>query len=142
MSGQAEQALRASGYRLTPQRVLVWNVLRRSHDQHLSAEEICARVQQTLPTFNLASVYRTLALLAELGLAKETRLGEGPAMWEVTHDHEHHHLVCRVCGTIAHDDDPVLDQVSDRVQATHGFAAEEVDLVVTGVCAGCRAAAG
>ena len=142
MSGQAEQALRASGYRLTPQRVLVWNVLRRSHDQHLSAEEICAQVQETIPTFNVASVYRTLALLADLGLAKEIRLDDGPARWEVTHDHEHHHMVCRVCGSITHDDDPVLDLVSDRVQATHGFAAEEVDLVVTGVCAGCRAAAG
>jgi Fur family ferric uptake transcriptional regulator len=137
---QAEQALRASGHRLTPQRVLVWDVLRRAGDRHLSAEEICAEAQRTVPAFNLASVYRTLALLAELGLARETRIGDGPAVWEVAHDDEHHHLVCRVCGSITHHPDEVLDRIAGHLLEAHGFAAEELELVVTGVCADCRAA--
>ena len=140
MSRQAEQALRESGHRLTPQRVLVWNVLRRSHGQHLSAEAICAEIKKALPTFSVASVYRTLALLAELGLARETRLADGPAVWEVAHDPEHHHLVCRVCGAITHHQDAALDRIATHLLQAHDFAAEEVDLVVTGVCGACRAA--
>src|SRR5919108_1465959 len=139
MTRQSEQTLRESGYRLTPQRVLVLDVLRRSSDEHLSAEAICAKVQKLLPNFNLASVYRTLALLAELGLAKETRLADGPGVWEVAHDGDHHHLVCRTRGTITHHQDPVLKRVSDHLLQAHDFATEHADLVVTGVCGTCRA---
>jgi Fur family transcriptional regulator, ferric uptake regulator len=131
-------ALRESGHRLTPQRVLVWDVLRRAGDRHMSAEQIFNEVQKTLPTFNVASVYRTLSLLAELGLAKETRLPEGPAVWEIAHDHQHHHLVCRRCGSITHHEEPALSQVALHLLQQHGFAAEELDLLVTGLCLQCR----
>ena len=133
-----EDALRESGHRLTPQRVLVWDVLRRAEDRHLSAEEIYHEVQKVLPTFNVASVYRTLSLLAELGLAKETRLADGPAVWEVAHDHEHHHLVCRGCGTITHHEEPALAQVAAHLLSQHGFLADQLDLIVTGLCQSCR----
>jgi Fur family ferric uptake transcriptional regulator len=138
MRKPGEDALRESGHRLTPQRVLVWDVLRRAEDRHLSAEEILREVQKILPTFNVASVYRTLALLAELGLAKETRLADGPAVWEVAHDHQHHHLVCRACGAITHHEEPALSQVAIHLLEEHGFAAAELDLIVTGTCAACR----
>lgn len=138
MRKDGKDALRESGHRLTPQRVLVWDVLRRAEDRHLSAEEIYHEVQKILPTFNVASVYRTLALLAELGLAKETRLADGPAVWEVAHDHRHHHLVCRVCGSITHHEEPALSQVAVHLLEHHGFSAEALDLVVTGVCLTCR----
>jgi Fur family ferric uptake transcriptional regulator len=137
---EAEQVLRAAGHRLTPQRIMIWDVLRREHGRHLSAEAICAEVQRTIPSFNLASVYRTLALLAELGLVRESRLADGPAVWEVTHEDNHHHLVCRVCGSISHHEDPVMDRVAGHLLDAHGFAAEQVELVVTGICADCRAA--
>jgi Fur family ferric uptake transcriptional regulator len=133
-----EDALRESGHRLTPQRVLVWDVLRRAEDRHLSAEEILREVQKTVPTFNVASVYRTLSLLADLGLAKESRLADGPAVWEMAHDHQHHHLVCRVCGGITHHEEPALSQVAVHLLQHHGFLAEELDLIVTGVCQTCR----
>jgi Fur family ferric uptake transcriptional regulator len=138
MRKDGEDALRESGYRLTPQRVMVWNVLRMAEGRHLSAEEICNEVQQILPSFNVASVYRTLSLLADLGLAKETRLADGPAVWEVAHDHSHHHLVCRVCGAVTHHEEPALSQVAVHLLQEHGFAAEELDLIVTGVCMSCR----
>jgi Fur family ferric uptake transcriptional regulator len=131
-------ALRESGHRMTPQRVLVWDVLRRAGERHMSAEEIFHEVQKTLPTFNVASVYRTLSLLSELGLAKETRLADGPAVWELAHDHRHHHLVCRACGSITHHEEPGLARVALHLLEQHGFAAEELDLVVTGLCHQCR----
>jgi Fur family ferric uptake transcriptional regulator len=131
-------ALRESGHRMTPQRVLVWDVLRRAGGRHLSAEEIFHEAQKTLPTFNVASVYRTLSLLAELGLAKESRLVEGPAVWEVAHDHRHHHLVCRDCGSITHHEEPALSQVAHHLLQQHGFAADQLDLVVSGRCLECR----
>ena len=69
-------ALRELGYRLTPQRMLILAALRDS-DDHISAEEIHARVRAKYPHVNISTVYRTLELLKSLGLVTETDLGEG-----------------------------------------------------------------
>lgn len=128
--------LRNSGYRLTPQRQLVWEVLRRS-DHHLSAEQIHAEVSKTVPDFNLASVYRTLTLLAELDLAHEVQLGDGRGYWEVAHADEAFHLHCRSCGRVDHHQGQVVAQITAHLRDDHGFDAEDVDLVVHGLCAAC-----
>ena len=130
--------LRGEGYRLTPQRQLVWEVLRTA-EHHLTAEEIHARVSRTVPEFNLASVYRTLALLADLDLAKEVRLGNGAASWELAHPDDEFHLVCRVCGEVTHHHGTLVSDVRAHLAGGHGFTPEAVDLVVHGVCAACSA---
>ncbi|MDE3077884.1 MAG: transcriptional repressor, partial [Chloroflexota bacterium] len=69
MDHQGSHTLQTLGYRLTPQRQLVWDAVRRS-GRHVSAEEICAEIQKTIPSFNIASVYRTLELLEKVGLVR------------------------------------------------------------------------
>ena len=128
--------LRGEGYRLTPQRQLVWEVLRTA-EHHLTAEDIHAEVSKAVPEFNVASVYRTLTLLAELGLAKEVRLGESRGHWEVAHPDDEFHLVCRVCRKVTHHQGDLVEQVRLHLSGGHGFTAEDVDLVVHGVCADC-----
>lgn len=128
--------LRTEGYRLTPQRKLVWEALR-SADRHLTAEEIHTEVAAQVPDFNVASVYRTLSLLAELGLAKEVRIDDGPAYWELAHPDDEFHLVCVACGTVAHHRGTAVDQVRTHLASEHGFQAQAIDLVVHGICAGC-----
>jgi Fe2+ or Zn2+ uptake regulation protein len=132
--------LRGEGYRLTPQRQLVWEVLRNA-EHHLTAEEIHAEVLRTVPDFNVASVYRTLTLLSELGLAHEVRLGEARGHWEVAHPDDEFHLVCRACGTVTHHRGDLVEQVRTHLIGGHGFTVEDVDLVVHGVCNSCAAAA-
>jgi Fur family transcriptional regulator, ferric uptake regulator len=128
--------LRTEGYRLTPQRRMVWEVLRRS-DHHLTAEEIHAEVLKTAPDFNLTSVYRTLTLLAELGMVKEVQLGGSKGHWEVNHPDDEFHLVCKLCGRVQHHPSEMVEQVRSHLARRHGFVAEDVDLVVHGVCADC-----
>lgn len=128
--------LRDEGYRLTPQRQLVWEALRRA-DGHLTAEDIHAEVTRTVPGFNLASVYRTLTLLAELELVTQVRLGDGRGHWEVAHSDDDFHLVCRSCGSVSHHRGSLVAQVRDHLSAHHGFVSEDVDLVVHGTCAAC-----
>ncbi|MGH3665703.1 MAG: Fur family transcriptional regulator [Egibacteraceae bacterium] len=130
--------LRDEGYRLTPQRQLVWEVLRGA-EHHLTAEQIHEEVSRKVPDFNVASVYRTLTLLAQLGLAKEVRLGDGRGHWEVAHPDDEFHLVCRVCGSVTHHHSEMVGQARVHLADEHGFTAEEIDLVVHGVCASCGA---
>lgn len=129
--------LRDSGNRLTEPRLRVWEVLNRS-DSHLTVEEIVAEVHRADPTINTSSVYRTLALFADLDLVRESQLGsdEG-ARWELAHPDDHFHLVCRSCGEVDHHEGDLVDQIRDHLRTGHGFAAEAVDLVVTGVCPAC-----
>ena len=130
------QRLRGEGYRLTPQRQLVWEVLR-SADHHLTADEILERIVETVPDFNVASVYRTLGLLADLGLAKEVRLGDGAASWEVSHPDDEFHLVCRSCGGVTHHHGTLVEDVRVHLADGHGFVTDSVELVVHGTCADC-----
>ena len=89
----ARETIRKAGYRLTPQRVAVWETVRRG-GRHRTAEEIAAEVQQTLPEVNVSTVYRTLELLVGLELVQETRLAGIATYYEVAPSPVHHHFVC------------------------------------------------
>lgn len=128
--------LRTEGYRLTPQRQLVWDALRRAHG-HLTAEELHDDVTRTAPDLNLASVYRTLRVLADLDLVREVQLGDGRGHWEVAHPDDAFHLVCRTCGSVEHHEGDLVQNIRHHLAAGHGFTTERVDLVVHGVCADC-----
>ena len=130
------QRLREHGYRLTPQRRVVCQTLSGA-ERHLSAEEIHARAGGLAPELNLASVYRTLALLGELGLARQVQLGDGKGQWEVAHPDDAFHLVCRGCGVVAHHAGDLVDRVRAHLTHGHGFTPEAIDLVVRGLCEAC-----
>lgn len=129
--------LRDEGYRLTPQRRVVWEALRAA-ERHLTAEELHERAARSAPELNLASVYRTLALLDELGLARQVQIGDGRGHWEVAHADDAFHLVCRRCRRVTHHAGRLVEQVRSHLLDDHGFASEDVDLVVHGLCADCR----
>lgn len=130
------ETLRSEGYRVTPQRQLVWQVLSRAH-RHLSADQIHAEVSRTVPGFNVTSVYRTLTVLAHLGLVREVQLGDGPGQWEVSHADDEFHLVCGSCGAVSHHAGDLVARVRDHLTGGHGFVSEHIDLVVHGRCQEC-----
>ncbi len=134
MTHHATQTLLELGYRLTPQRTLVWDVLRQS-GEHLTAEQVCARVQEQFPHVNMSTVYRTLELLVELNLVKETCLGPSRRYYEVEEEVPHHHLVCERCGKIVHIHHEDLGTLPQLLQTEQGFVAKE--LTVFGHCIEC-----
>jgi Fur family ferric uptake transcriptional regulator len=138
MTHHAARTLQEQGYRLTPQRTMVWDVLR-SQDSHLSAEQICAQVQQTFPNVNLSTVYRTLELLVGLGLVRETYLGPGTRLFEVEEEVPHHHLVCESCGAVVHIHDEDLAGLGAALEDARGFLLREATLF--GRCPTCAARA-
>lgn len=134
MTHHATRTLKDLGYRLTPQRTLVWDVLRED-GTHMSAEDVSARVQEHFPNVNISTVYRTLELLVELRLVRETHLGPARRFFEVEEEVAHHHLVCESCGGVAHVHDEDLGDLRQALAAGQGFAAKQ--LTIFGLCAGC-----
>ena len=132
------QALRSGGHRVTGPRLAVWRALNDA-GQHLTADDLATRVAALDDSVNLASVYRSLTLFEELGLARQSRLGESVARWEVAHPDEHFHMVCRACGGVDHHRGSLVQTVTEHL-AGHGFHAEQVELIVTGLCDDCATA--
>ena len=136
------ELLRPSGHRVTVPRRAVWEALSPG-DGHLTVDELADRVLALGHEVDLASVYRTLALFEELGIARVSRLGRGEASrWERSHPDEHFHLVCLDCGAVDHHVGELVERVRDHLTDDHGFVADTIELVVTGRCAACLERAG
>ena len=136
----AGEALHTSGYRLTMQRQFVWDALRQSK-KHLSADEICTQIRRKYPRFNMATTYRSLEVLEELGLVKQTRIGERAAYELAEGGTDHYHLLCDQCGSTTHIEGDHLTPVLHHISEDHGFVVSALDLVVHGRCAKCQAKA-
>jgi Fur family ferric uptake transcriptional regulator/Fur family peroxide stress response transcriptional regulator len=131
--------LRARGHRVTSQRLVILRQLR-EHAGHASAEEIHREVHRDLPGTSIPTVYATLDLLVELGLARKLDLGLGVALYDARTE-AHQHAVCRRCGRIE-DLDLELDPraLLDAAGAAGRFEPRATELVISGLCADCAAA--
>jgi Fur family ferric uptake transcriptional regulator len=109
----------------------------------LSAQEIHDLVRARGGRIGIASVYRALDGMDELGLVQRIDLGDGVARFEPLHaggDH-HHHLVCDDCGKVEPFEDTTLESAIVRVGAGRGYAVVAHDVVLRGACEDCRASA-
>jgi len=103
----ALETLRHLGYRLTPQRRAVWEVVAASSG-HLSADEVFRAVEPRLPGIDLSTVYRCLELFWRHGLVAKTDMPGRTATFEADAQ-PHHHAVCTDCGTVRHLDDAAVE---------------------------------
>ena len=132
---QLTELLRSRGYRVTPQRLAIHRLMR-ERDRHVSADEVREAIADSLPGTSTPTVYATLDLLAELGLVRRLHAGGGPTLYD-SRTETHHHAVCRVCGRVED-----IDRTADlapvsRAARRRGFKTEDVEVVVTGLCADC-----
>ena len=135
-AGKAGSALRTSGYRLTRQRQLVWDTIRRTR-RHLSADEIGAALRRQQQAVDMATVYRSLDVLQRLGLIQSSRLAERQ-YFEVAEPGEHYHLVCDECGRANHIEGEDLAPVLQHITDAHRFVVKSADLIVHGLCDKCQ----
>jgi Fur family ferric uptake transcriptional regulator len=133
--------LQEKGYRLTPQRLLILAAIENSHD-HISAEEIYARVTAEHPQVNISTVYRTLELLKKLGMVYEIDLGERRIRYHAEASGHHHHLVCKACGSVVDIDESTLSPLRDILVREYNFRADLKHMAVFGLCEKCRQSAG
>jgi len=108
---------------------------------HLSVEELLERVRAEDPKVGQATVYRTMKLLAQCGLAELRQFGDGHTRYEhiVGGDEEHHdHLICTSCGKIVEFVNPQIESLQHGVAKKHGFEVTHHKMELYGICAECR----
>lgn len=129
--------LRSKGLRNTPQRQQIMNVFF-GEAGHLTTEELYDRVRSEDPALGQATVYRTMKLLCEAGLAREVRFGDGVARYEHARDTHHDHLICERCGRNIEVVDPHIEELQDALALKHGFKPTFHRLYLYGICADCQ----
>lgn len=131
------EALRARGQRVTSQRLVIHRLLREL-DRHVTAEEVLRRAGERLPGMSLPTVYATLDLFADLGLARRVSVG-GPVLYD-PRTGEHAHTRCRVCGRVDDLEVALDSEAATAAASAGGFTPEAAETVVVGVCADCARA--
>ncbi|MBI4470474.1 MAG: transcriptional repressor [Acidobacteria bacterium] len=130
--------LRRKGLRRTSQRDTIFDVFMRSQ-KHLSSEDLYRRVREMDPKVGFTTVYRTLNLLSECGLAIRSQFGDGLTRYEPGFNTTHHdHLICVECGNVTEFFSAQLEHVQDEIVSRHGFEMQEHSLRIWGMCRACR----
>jgi len=130
--------LAGQGLRLTTQRDKILKIFVDA-GRHFSAEELYLRVKETHQGIGYATVYRTLKLLAEAGLAEERRFEDGFTRYEFKESGDHHdHLICTQCGTILEFENERIEALQQDVARKNKFLVRNHKLELYGLCARCQ----
>ena len=130
-------ALRRHGYKLTPQRRAVIGSIAASPD-HLTPAAIYEKVHQERSDIGLATVYRTLEILAKLGLICELHAGGSCRSYTTGAPEHHHHLICSKCGEVVDFTGHDLSPLEKRLSRETGFEIEDHLLEFIGQCQNCK----
>jgi len=131
-------ALRRRGYKATPQRRAVISAIVGSDDHHLTPAEIFDRANRDHPGIGLVTVYRTLEVLAALGLVCELHTGANCPSYTIRSPQHHHHLTCSGCGRVVDFTGHDLRGLEERLTRESGFRIEGHMLEFIGRCRACQ----
>lgn len=130
--------IQAAGLRRTSQRDLILEIFLSTED-HLTSEDLHNLVHKKDPSVGLTTVYRTLKLLTEAGLAREVGFGDGKTYYEHHYNHEHHdHMICTECGKVIEFFSAAIEEMQDNVADSFGFKPTHHSLRMWGICAECQ----
>lgn len=130
--------LRAAGLRVTRPRVAVLTAL--GERPHADAATVLAAVRRELPAVSHQAVYDSLHTLTDVGLVRSIQPAGSTARYEIRRNDNHHHLVCRDCGTVV--DVPCHTGQAPCLEARtdHGFLIDEAEVYYWGLCPSCHGA--
>jgi Fur family ferric uptake transcriptional regulator len=133
--------IRDMGYRMTRQRHAVLSVIADNAGRHLNSQDVYRLVKERCPEVGIATVYRTLALLAEQGFLTATQFGDGAVRYEIldpSEEHRHHHLICLGCGSIEGFAEDLMWEVEERIRQAEGFFITDHQVKFFGYCRKCQ----
>ena len=136
--GILDQHIQAAGLRRTGQRELILEIFLET-EEHLTSEDLYGLVQRQDDTVGLTTVYRTLKLLTDAGLAREVRFGDNKTYYEHHYNHDHHdHMICTQCGRVIEFFSAEIEALQDEMAGKFGFKPTHHSLRMWGVCEDCQ----
>jgi Fur family ferric uptake transcriptional regulator len=124
--------------RSTEQRRLIIDTLFDA-GEHVTIDGLLRQVRNVDSRVGYATVYRTMKLLSESGIVQEHKFGDGFTRYElVDEEHHHDHLICLECGKITEFEEPLIEELQDRVAARYGFLVKQHKHELYGICTECQ----
>lgn len=134
-----ERFMSEKGLKSTRQRNLIIETFFGATSGHFSVEQLWAKVRALDARVSVATVYRTMKLLAESGLAHARNFGDGQTRYEPAIGREHHdHLICTRCGTIVEFENDRIESLQELVAKKHGFRVTSHKMELYGLCRACQ----
>jgi Fur family transcriptional regulator, ferric uptake regulator len=134
LRGQLDSFMAQQGLRSTGQRRLIIESFF-SATGHVTIEDLLERVRRDDPGIGYATVYRTMKMLAEGRIANEHKFSDGMTRYELADDTGHHdHLICVECGRIQEFEEPLIEELQERIAARYGFSIIEHKHELYGIC--------
>jgi len=136
-----KERLASREHRLTPQREAIVRLFLDRPEAHFSADDVFVRIRNSHPDIGLATVYRTLDLLVELGILRQVDFGAGRSQYELDlseSGHFHHHLICLQCGHVREFEPDGLEDLEAAAARETGFEVVDHSLRFYGYCSDCR----
>ena len=130
--------IQKEGLRRTAQRDLILEIFLRT-EEHLTSEDLYWIVQKEDPSLGHTTVYRTLKLLTDAGLAREVRFGDNKTYYEHHYNHAHHdHMICTECGKVIEFFSEELEAAQDAMSDKYNFKPTHHSLRIWGLCEECQ----
>jgi Fe2+ or Zn2+ uptake regulation protein len=121
---------------MTPQRMAILHVLIHA-GTHLSPTEVYKQAKRDFPRLTEPTVYRTLEFLAQNGLARPSHSGNGHLTYQIA-GNDHHHIVCRICGSEIEVEHALLESLYHRLESTSGYLRIDSHVTFFGICPSCQ----
>ncbi len=133
--------LHEKGWRLTPQREIILQVFQELETgKHLSAEDLQEFLAGKGHNISLSTIYRTVKMMARMGILRELELAEGHKHYEINQPspHHHHHLICVSCNnTIEFRNDSIL-KIGDKTAKKEGYHLLDCQMSIHAICPACQ----
>lgn len=136
------ESLRRKGHRVTAQRETILDIFRaQDPGTHLSAEELHLALQERGSTVSLATTYRTLKLLSQMGFLRELDFAEGHKHYELKQDNlPHQHIICLGCNRALEFEDHFLEDAGQKIGLRYNFEVIDAQFKIFGICPSCLSA--
>jgi len=133
-----KQYLKDKGLLSSTQREQVLDIFLKT-EKHPTINDLYDLVRKKNPKIGLATVYRTMRVICDAGLARQTDFGDGPRRFEHKYKHDHHdHLVCTNCGKVIEVLSPEIEKLQQKLAKRHGFVPLRHKMQIFGRCRQCR----
>ena len=130
--------LRNKGMLVSGQREQILDIFLKT-EKHPTINDIYDLVRKKYPQIGLATVYRTMKVICDAGLARETDFGGNIRRFEHKYKHQHHdHLVCLKCGRITEVISPAIEKLQENLARKHRFKAVRHRMEIFGFCRTCK----
>jgi Fur family ferric uptake transcriptional regulator len=136
---ELKKIVKSKGLKYTKQREIVLDVIA-SSNRHLDTDEIHRLISDNHPDekIGIATVYRSLSFLEEVGLVSSISIGIEPKKYELSMKEHHDHLICQNCGKIVEFCDEGIEKSQEKIAKKMGFKLTSHSMYLYGICQDCR----